>query len=113
MNQTVYDTHAEAMSALRWLAATASRNMHKILYHTISYCIRNAPKAFYGFEGLTGDNLCRAVARFSPTPGWYTPITCEERIHNFINGRTVVAEMIIVIALVSLIVWKFERFLSK
>jgi len=112
MNQTFQETQAQAMSVLYWLATTASRNMHKILYHTISYGIRNAPKSLQGFEGLTGDNLCRAVARFSPTPGWYTPITCEERLHNFVNGRTVALEMIIILTLIGAVVLKFERLLS-
>jgi hypothetical protein len=113
MNYTFQEAHEMAMTMLYSIATTASQNTHRLLYHTISYCIRNAPKSLYGFEGLTGDNLCRAVARMSPTPGWYTPITCDERLHNFINGRTVLLEMLMIIALVSVCLFKFERFISR
>ena len=113
MNQTFQEVQEMTNSILYSIAITASQNTHRILYHTISYCIRNAPKSIYGFEGLTGDNLCRAVARANPTSGWYTPITCDERLHNFVNGRTVLVEMLIFLALITAVVIKLERLLSR
>jgi len=93
--------------------AVIAQNTHKMLYQIISYSIQNAPKTLYGFGGMTGDDLCRAIARLSPTPGWYEPITCDERIHQFMNGRTILLEMIVTLAIVSITVVKIDRFLSK